>query len=75
MSRVGIQLDDVDRARALVYRLLGHALAGPPSPELLGRLVRLDGGESPIGAALRELASRAAGCGAELAPRGLVKPP
>ena len=65
MTRLSTQLDDVDRARALVYRLLGHALAGPPSPELLGRLMRLDGGEAPIGAAMRELASRAAGCGAE----------
>lgn len=69
MSQAGTHLDDVDRARALVYRLLGHALAGPPTPELLGRLARLQGGEAPIGAATRELAARAAACDADAARR------
>ena len=64
MSQAGSYLDDVDRARALVYRLLGHALAEPPTPELLGRLARLRGWDAPIGAAMRDLAARAAACDA-----------
>lgn len=69
MSQTGSYLDDVDRARALVYRLLGHALAAPPTPELLGRLARLQGWDAPIGAAMHELAARAAGCDADAARR------
>ena len=52
-------MDDIETARALVYRLLGHALAQPPDAVLLGRLARLDGNDSPIGTALRDLAAQA----------------
>lgn len=52
-------LDDIETARALVYRLLGHALAQPPDAALLARLARLDGNDSAIGAALRDLAVQA----------------
>ncbi len=52
-------MDDVETARALIYRLLGHALAQPPDAVLLGRLARLDGNDSPIGTALRDLAAQA----------------
>lgn len=52
-------MDDVETARALVYRLLGHALAQPPDAGLLSRLARLDGNDSPIGMALRDLAAQA----------------
>ena len=52
-------MDDVETARALVYRLLGHALARPPDAGLLARLARLDGNDSAIGMALRELAAQA----------------
>lgn len=69
MSQAGTGLDDVDRARVLVYRLLGHALAEPPTPELLGRLAGLEGWDAPIGAAIGELAARARTCDAEAARR------
>lgn len=54
-------------ARALVYRLLGHALAQPPDAGLLARLAGLDGDDSPIGVALRDLVTQAAGCSVEAA--------
>lgn len=54
-------LDDVEIARSLVYRLLGHALAQPPDAGLLARFARLDGDDSAIGTALRELAEQARG--------------
>jgi TorA maturation chaperone TorD len=54
-------MDDIETARALVYRLLGHALAQPPDAALLGRLARLDGNDSPIGRALGRLAAEADG--------------
>jgi len=54
-------LDEVETARALVYRMLGHALAQPPDAVLLSRLASVDGNDSPIGLALRELAVQAAG--------------
>lgn len=52
-------LDDVETARSLVYRLLGHTLAQPPDAGLLSRLACLDGDDSAIGTALRELANQA----------------
>ena len=55
-------LDEVETARALIYRLLGHALAQPPDAGLLARLARVTGDESPIGTALRDLAAEAGGC-------------
>ncbi len=60
-------LDEVETARALVYRMLGHALAQPPDAVLLARLAGVDGNDSPIGLALRELAVQAAGCSVEAA--------
>jgi len=60
-------LDEVETARALVYRLLGHALAQPPDAGLLARLAGLDGDDSPIGVALRDLVTQAAGCSVEAA--------
>ncbi len=53
-------MDDVDAARALTYRLLGHSLAEPPTAELLARMARL-GGEGALGAALGTLSALAAG--------------
>lgn len=55
-------MDEVETARALIYRLLGHALAQPPDAGLLARLARVDGDDSPIGTALRALAAEATGC-------------
>jgi TorA maturation chaperone TorD len=55
-------MDEVETARALIYQLLGHALAQPPDAGLLARLARVDGDDSPIGMALRALATEAAGC-------------
>jgi len=60
-------MDDIETARCLIYRLLGHALARPPNAELLLRLARLDGGDSLIGAALRDLAEQAAETSVETA--------
>ncbi len=51
-------MDEVEAARALMYGLLGHALAQPPEACFLARLTQLDGG-GEIGAALRELAAQA----------------
>jgi len=59
--------DEVETARALVYRMLGHALAQPPDAGLLARLAGLDGDDSPIGVALRDLVTQAAGCSVEAA--------
>ena len=53
-------MDDVDTARALLYRLLGHALARPPDSAFLQRLARLDGDHGPLGTALQEIAALAA---------------
>ncbi len=55
-------MDEVETARALIYRLLGHALAQPPDAGLLARFTQVDGDDSPIGIALRALAAEAAGC-------------
>ncbi len=60
-------MDELETARALVYRLLGHALAQPPDAGLLARLTQLHGDDSPIGTALRALAAEAAGCSAAAA--------
>jgi len=55
-------MDEVETARALIYRLLGHALAQPPDAGLLARFTQVDGDDSPIGIALRALAAETAGC-------------
>jgi TorA maturation chaperone TorD len=54
--------DDVDRARAQEYALLATLLSCSPDDRLLGRLARLRGGATPLGAAhtaLAEAASKA----------------
>ncbi|MEO9573537.1 MULTISPECIES: molecular chaperone TorD family protein [Marinobacter] len=52
-------ISDEDRARAQMYRLLGVLLGGPPSSELLRGLVTLEGDDTPIGSASRNLAALA----------------
>ncbi len=51
-------MDEVETARALVYGLLGHALAQSPEAGFLARLGQLNGG-GEIGTVLRDLAARA----------------
>ncbi len=51
--------DGVERARALLYRLLAHALAQPPSEALLDMMATLDGEDGPMGEALRDVAAQA----------------
>ncbi|AHI31978.1 MULTISPECIES: molecular chaperone TorD family protein [Marinobacter] len=52
-------ISDEDRARAQMYRLLGVLLDAPPSSELLRGLVTLEGDDTPIGSASRNLAALA----------------
>jgi TorA maturation chaperone TorD len=54
-------LDDVEIARSLIYRLLGHALAQPPDADSLDRFTRLAGDSSAIGTAVGALALAAVG--------------
>lgn len=53
-------IDELDVARALIYRLLGRFLAQPPDAPLLARAKLLAGDAGPIGSALRALAEQAA---------------
>jgi TorA maturation chaperone TorD len=52
-------LDEVERARALLYRLLAHALAQPPHEALLDMMATLDGEDGALGEALRDVAAQA----------------
>lgn len=52
-------ISDEDRARAQMYQLLGVLLGGPPSSELLRGLAALQGDDTPIGSASRNLAALA----------------
>jgi TorA maturation chaperone TorD len=52
-------LDDIDAARAQEYALLAVLLLDPPDADLLARLSRLQGDESPLGAAHQALAAAA----------------
>ena len=52
-------ITDEDRARAQIYQLLGVLLAGPPSADLLKGLASLQGDDTPLGAASRNLAALA----------------
>ncbi len=52
-------LDEADRARAFLYRLLGSALAGPPDSRTLQRLAALGGDTGALGEALRALSQAA----------------
>ncbi|MCL7945535.1 molecular chaperone TorD family protein [Marinobacter sp. ATCH36] len=48
-----------DRARAQMYQLLGVLLGGPPSNDLLRGLSSLQGDDTPLGSASRNLAALA----------------
>ncbi|MCK7551708.1 TorD/DmsD family molecular chaperone [Marinobacter goseongensis] len=48
-----------DRARAQMYQLLGTLLGNPPSRELLKGLAALQGDDTPLGSASRNLAALA----------------
>lgn len=52
-------LDDVERARALLYRFLAHALAQPPDEALLDMMATLDGEDGPLGDTLRDISAQA----------------
>ncbi|MDF0750061.1 molecular chaperone TorD family protein [Marinobacter sp. 71-i] len=52
-------INDEDRARAQMYQLLAGLLSSPPSNELLRGLATLQGDETPIGSASRNLAALA----------------
>lgn len=52
-------ITEEDRARAQIYQLLGVLLAAPPSTELLKGLASLQGDETPLGAASKNLAALA----------------
>ena len=56
-SRQG--MDDVELARALIYRMLGRALAEPSDAGFLARLAKLDGDDGEVGTALRAVATAA----------------
>ena len=53
-------ITDEDRARAQIYQLLGTLLGGPPSGELLGGLASLQGDDTALGSASKNLAALAA---------------
>ena len=52
-------MDDVELARALIYRMLGRALAEPWDAGFLARLATLGGGDGEVGTALRAVAAAA----------------
>lgn len=52
-------ITDEDRARAQMYQLLGALLSGPPSGELLKGLAGLQGDETALGRASKNLAALA----------------
>ncbi|WP_323753237.1 molecular chaperone TorD family protein [Marinobacter sp.] len=52
-------ISDEDRARAQIYQLLGTLLGNPPSAELLEGLASLQGDDTPLGSASRQLAALA----------------
>ncbi len=52
-------ITDEDRARAQFYQLLGVLLGGPPSSELLKGLASLEGGDTALGTASKNLAALA----------------
>lgn len=54
-------MDDVELARALIYRMLGRALAEPWDTGFLARLAKLDGDDGEVGTALRAVATAARG--------------
>lgn len=56
----GAKIDEIDFARAQEYTLLSTLLLRSPGAELLGRLQRLRGDETPLGVAHQALAESAA---------------
>ena len=54
-------MDDVELARALIYRMLGRALAEPWDAGFLARLAKLGGDDGNVGVALRAVATAARG--------------
>lgn len=62
-------ITEEDRARAQIYQLLGSLLSNPPSAELLKGLATLQGDDTPIGSASRNLAALAQRTRAEDAER------
>jgi len=52
-------ISDEDRARAQMYQLLGVLLGGPPSSELLRGLASLQGDDTRLGSASKNLAALA----------------
>lgn len=52
-------ISEEDRARAQIYQLLGALLVDPPSNELLKGLASLQGDETPLGSACKNLAALA----------------
>jgi len=52
-------ITDEDRARAQIYQLLGVLLGGPPSSDLLKGLASLQGDDTPLGCASKNLAALA----------------
>lgn len=52
-------ISDEDRARAQIYQLLGVLLSNPPSSELLRGLATLQGDDTPLGSATKNLAALA----------------
>ena len=63
------ELDEIDLLRAQEYALLANLLARAPSRELLGKMARLEGDASPLGAAHRKLAQAAAATSADAVSR------
>jgi TorA maturation chaperone TorD len=53
-------VDDTAVARAREYALLAALLARPPDAAMLGRLAKIEGGETPLGLAHQALAKAAA---------------
>ena len=52
-------ISEEDRARAQIYQLLGVLLVDPPSSDLLKGLASLQGDETPLGSACKNLAALA----------------
>lgn len=52
-------ITDEDRARAQIYQLLAVLLSSPPSDELLKGLASLQGDDTPLGSAYKNLAALA----------------
>lgn len=68
-SEIPVPIPEEERSRAEVYSMLARALAAPPDAALLDALGRLSGGDSELGAAIRDLAGRAGTTTAEAVAR------